>query len=126
MRIGLFSKLFVISLAVSLLAFAVVPEATVMFLLKAIALGLGFSILITVVYPGLRGIRRGDSVSVISNSVLPSIFGKGGVALTTGKLNSEVRIRLDDGREAVGVIESYDGMLSLPRVRLLYEEKLVE
>lgn len=126
MRLFLFIKLFLLSLVISLLAFAFTPEAGLMYLVKAIALGLALSIVIAAVYPTLRGIQKGDNVSVVTTSAMPALFGKGGIALSTGKVNSEVRIRLDNGREAIGVIESYDGLLSLPKVKLLYEEKLVE
>lgn len=121
-----FLKLFAVAVVISLVAFAVMPDAGIMFLLKAIALGLALSIAITVFYPSVRGIKAGDSVSVVSNSFAPTIFGKGGIVMNTGRVNNEVRIRLDNGREAVGVVESYEGLFSLPRVRLVYEEKLVE
>ncbi len=121
-----FFQLLVFSIAVSLLAFAFTPAADIMFLLKSLALCIGLSILVTVLYPTLRGVQGGDTVTVVANSSLPSLFGRGGIALTGGRRNSQVRIKLDDGREAVGIIESYEGLLSLPRIRLVYEEKLVE
>lgn len=121
-----FIKLAVLSVAVSLLAFAFTPSADIMFLLKSLALLLGISILVTIAYPLVRGVQGGDNVTVVANSSIPSLFGRGGIALNAGRKNSQVRIKLDDGREAVGIIESYEGLLSLPRVRLVYEEKLVE
>lgn len=122
----LFLKLFAIAVVFSLLAFALMPDAGIMFLLKALALGLAVSIAVAVFYPSVRGVKAGDSVSVVSNSFAPTIFGKAGVVMNTGRVNNEVRIRLDNGKEAVGIIESYEGLFSLPRVRLVYEEKLVE
>lgn len=121
-----FLKLAVLSIAASLLVFAFTPSADLMFLLKSLALLIGLSIIVTLAYPLVRGVQNGDNVTVVANSSLPSLFGRGGIALNGGRKNSQVRIKLDDGREAVGVIESYEGLLSLPRVRLVYEEKLVE
>ena len=59
---------------------------------------------------------------------MPTIFGLGrtGFALGDSALNREVRVKLDDGKEAIGIVEGYEGVLSPPRVRLIYEEKLVE
>ena len=110
MGIMVFLKLFVISVAVSLIFFALDPTLGLLDLAKFIALGAGISIIASLLYPSFRGIQKGDKVSVVFNSVIPSIFGKGGIAMSSGKLNSEIRIRLDDGREAVGVIESYEGL----------------
>lgn len=125
-KLHLFFKLFMASFVLSLLAFALIPEADLLFLLKALALGTALSVAIAVLYPQVRGVQQGDQVSVVTSSMIPALFGKGGIAISNGKLNSQIRIRLDNGREAVGVVESYNGLLTLPRVRLLYEEKLVE
>jgi hypothetical protein len=121
-----FLKLFALAIVISLLAFALNPSADLLFLLKSLALCIAIAIIITFAYPLLRGVQGGDNVTVVANSTVPSLFGRGGIALNGGRKNGQVRIKLDDGREAVGIIESYEGMLSLPRVRLVYEEKLVE
>lgn len=126
LSIGFFIKIFIISFSISLIFFGLSSEAGLGLLLKLFALSLGFSILIAFLYPSIRGIQKGDRVSVVPTSVIPSIFGKGGIAMGQGKVNSEIRIKLEDGREAVGVIESYEGFMSLPKVRLVYEERLVD
>lgn len=124
MRLILFVKLFFISLAISLIFFALAPEADLLFLLKAVALGTAISIITTFLYPEIRGIKAGDTVSVVVNSALPSIIGRGGWALSNGRKEDEIRVRFDSGEEAVGVIESYEGIFSPPKIRLIYEEKL--
>lgn len=126
MRLSLFFKLFLISFAVSLAVFAFIPNSTLMFLAKSIALGTGISIVITLFYPDLRGVRTGDIVSVVLNSSVHSLIGRVGRATTNARRNSEIRVRFENGEEAVGVVESYSGILSPPKVRVIYEEKIVE
>lgn len=125
MKLGLFIKLLVVSTIVSLMAFALMEEATLLFLAKSLALGLGLSIAIAAVYPDIRGVRQGDNVVVLTSS-LPFFAGKIGRAMTSARKNNEIKIRFDNGEEAVGILESYAGLVSPPKVRILYEERLVE
>lgn len=126
MSVSTFVKVLGLCIAAALMAFAVYGT-DMLFLAKALALAAGFSIAFTIFYPHMRGVRRGDRV-VMVGSGLPMLFGLGrsGFALNDSVLNKEVRIKLDDGKEAIGIVESYEGVLSPPKVRLLYEEKLVE
>lgn len=126
MKLFLFFKLFAISLAGSLALFAITPDAGFMFLAKAIALGSGLSILISLLYPEIRGIRQGDTVSIVLSNAVPFLLGRVGRAVSNARKNKEVRIRFDNGDEAVGIVESYCGLVSPPRIRVLYEEKIVE
>lgn len=121
----LFLRTFAVLLAVSLIWFAVQPSAGVGFLVKVVALSFAVSLLITVFYPELRGVQKGDKVVIVMGN-MPVLFGRSGVAITSGRVNNEIRIKLDDGKEAVGIIESYEGMLSAAKIRLLYEERLTE
>lgn len=126
MKLFLFFKLFVISLALSLALFALTPDVGFMFLAKAVALGTGLSISVALIYPEIRGVRQGDAVSVVLSNPVPFLIGKVGRALSNARKNSEVRIRFDNGDEAIGVVESYSGLVSPPKVRIIYEEKIVE
>ena len=126
MQLSLFLKLDVVAIAISLLVFAFSPSAGLLSLAKYIALGIGISIIITLIYPSFRGVQKGDKVIVVSNSAIPSLFGRVGMAMNGGKLQGEIRIKLDDGREIAGVIDSYSGLLSLPKVRVVYEERIIE
>jgi hypothetical protein len=126
MRLALFFKLLILALCASLLAFALVPEATPMLALKIMALGTVLSIGITVLYPEFRGIRSGDRVSVVTDSGIPSLIGRAGTAAAGGKKNQQIKITLSNGAEVTGVIESYTGLISPPRIRIVYEERLVE
>ena len=126
MRLGLFFKLFVISLACSLAAFALLPNSSLLFLAKTFVLGVGISIVVSIVYPEVRGVKKGDMVSVVLSSSVPFLIGRVGRAISNARKNSEVRVRFDNGEEAVGIVESYSGLISPPKVRILYEEKIVE
>jgi len=126
MKLFLFFKLFFISLAISLAVFALTPNTGLLFLAKSVALGAGLSIVISLVYPELRGVRQGDVVSVVLSNSVPFLLGRVGRAISNARKNTEVRVRFDNGEEAVGVVESYSGIISPPKVRIIYEEKIIE
>lgn len=125
-KFGIFGKLFLISLAASLIAFAVLPEAGFLFLAKILAIGIAVSIATAVVYPEVRGVKRGDPVSVVVSSSIPALIGRVGKSLSDGKKNNEIRVRFDNGEEAIGIIESYSGLISPPKIRILYEERITD
>ncbi len=125
MLFWLLLKLTAVFFSLSLIYFAVSPGMGLMGLLKLIALSTGISILASIVYPHLRGIRKGDKV-VLTSPNIPFIFGRDGKAKTGARLNQEIRVEFFDGREALGNVEGYEGWFSPPKVRLLYEERLVE
>ncbi len=126
MKLGLFVKLFLVSSALALLAFALTPSTDILFLLKALALGMAISIIGALAYPEIRGVKRGDAVSVVISNSIPSFIGRVGRALSNARKNSELRVRFDNGEEAVGIVESYAGLISLPKIRIIYEEKMIE
>ncbi|MBN2478156.1 hypothetical protein JXB01_02585 [Candidatus Micrarchaeota archaeon] len=124
MQLGIFFKIFIFLLAVSLIYFSFSPES-ILFLVKLVGLSLGVSLLISLVYPSLRGIKKGDKVKVITEGV-PSLFGRSGIALGDAWVNREIRVRLNTGREVFGIVEDYGGFMSPAKVRILYEERLIE
>ncbi len=126
MRIMLFFKLMLLSLCVSLLSFALLPEATIMGTLKMMALGTVLSIGITALYPQVRGVKTGDKVAVVANSAIPGMLGRLGRASANGRLNDHIKIILQNGSEVLGVVESYQGLISPAKIRILYEERLVD
>ena len=125
MRMMLFFKLMLLSLCVSLLSFALMPEATFIGTLKIMAVGTVLSIGITAFYPEVRGVRAGDKVSVVADVAIPGILGRLGRAAADGRKNEHIKITLQNGSEVLGVIESYPGLVSPAKIRILYEEKLV-
>ena len=126
MRLMLFLKLMVVCLCASLLWFALDPGASLLGMLKVAAFGTVAAVAITAVYPEVRGVKAGDTVSVVSDSGVPSIIGRRGQAAQPGKKNDQIKIMLQNGNEVMGVIESYIGLISPPKVRTIYEERLVD
>jgi len=126
MRLWMFFKLIIITICISLLAFAVLPEMGMMDTLKLFAFGTVVSIGITAFYPDIRGVKAGDHVSVVTGSAIPAIIGRIGTATTDGKKPEQIKIALQNGTEVVGVIESYTGLVSPAKIRIIYEEKLVD
>jgi hypothetical protein len=126
MRLVMFFKLAIAALGISLLAFAILPDMSVIATLKMLALGVVLSMAVTAFYPEIRGVRAGDRVAVVTDSSIPAIIGRAGKAAAGGRKNDRIKITLGDGSEAMGVIESYTGLISHPRIRVIYEERLVE
>lgn len=125
MRLMFFLKLLLIFTCASLLFFAF-TEATLITLLKMIAGGTVLAVAVSIVYPEVRGIKNGDVVSVVRSSGIPSLIGRLGRAMQEGRKNNRIKVRLDNGNEVVGLVESYDGIITPPKIRVIYEEKLVE
>ncbi|MBU0591224.1 hypothetical protein KKF81_02075 [Candidatus Micrarchaeota archaeon] len=126
MRLMLFFKLVILSLCASLLFFALAPESTLVDTLKLMAFGTVSSIAVTAFYPDIRGIKLGDKVSVVNSSSTPGILGRLGKAMAHCKKNDRVKIVLDNGGEILGIVESYSGLISPPKIRAIYEERLVD
>jgi len=124
MMLKKFFALFGFLLALSLLTYGFL-NLNLDWLIRAIAVSLGISILFLIFYPRLRGVRKGDEVVVISHSFIPSFLGRKGKVIRVHKDHVVVRL-LEDGREITGVLESYEELLSPPRVRIVYEEQIIK
>jgi hypothetical protein len=114
------------SLCISLLSFALVPEMTIIGTLKLFALGTVISVGVTAFYPEFRGIKEGDQVAVVSDSAIPGIIGRVGRAVSDGRKREKIRIVLNNGSEVHGIIENYSGLITPAKIRIIYEERLVE
>jgi len=125
MRLMLFGKLMLVAICLPLLYFGLASGVGMIETLKLIALGTVASVGIAAFYPEIRGIKNGDAVSVVSDSAIPSLIGKMGTAEADGRKNQKIKVRLDNGSEVLGLIESYIGIISPPKIKLIYEEKLV-
>ncbi len=124
LKLFLFFKLFIITITFGLITFGL-TDLGLLETAKVIALGTAVSIIIAYIYPEIRGIRKGDRVTIVSNSEIPGILGKFGYALTEGKKNMKIRVQLKEG-EIVGKIDNHGGILSPPKVIKIYEESLIE
>ena len=119
------ATLFLVLLAVSLIAYGLF-QLSFDELLRALAVSLALTILYVVFFPKLRGVRRGDAVLVVGNTPLYHFLGKRGVALESARINDQLRVMLAGGSEVIGVLEAYEELLSPPRVRVIYEERIVK
>lgn len=119
------AQLFLGLFAVSLIYFAITPGQGLLELVKFMALSLGISIVFLLVYPRLRQVRKGDQVAITGSMPVPfaSLLGFTAIALSDAAMGEEVKVRLGRGSEAVGMVESYEGLLSPPKIRLVYEVK---
>ena len=119
------AQLFLGLFAVSLIYFAITPGQGLLELLKFMALSLGISIVFLLVYPRIRKVRKGDQVAITGSMPVPfaSFLGLTATALSDAAMGEEVKVKLGRGSEAVGMVESYEGLLSPPKIRLVYEVK---
>lgn len=124
MRIGLFFKTLVISVAGALIVYAVTPYS-LDFLLKLLALALGISLLTPLAYPYVRGVRKGDVVLLASyeaSGFANLLQMQTAVAITNGRIGSRIRVSLPNGDGAEGEIISYAGFITPARVKLVERE----
>ena len=124
MILSLFIRTMLLAFSLSLILFAF-GIADLSLLIRLLAFSLGFSALISIFYPQLRGVKRGDKVLVIFGT-LPSFLGNVGTAQTDGKINQEIRVKMDDGSEVVGIIESYEGLFTPAKIRWKQSEKVID
>lgn len=116
------AKLFLGLFAISLIYFALTPGQGLFDLLKYTALSAGVSMLFVLIYPRVKKVRKGDSVQ-ISGAPFPFHFmGISAIADSDASLGEEVKVKLGKGRVAVGIVESYEGLFSPPRIRIMFEE----
>lgn len=95
------------------------------------ALAVAFAIVAGYAYPHVRGVRQGDMVV----AVFPVVHRGGGAAVammnsgfaraaSTARRGGKIRIELDGGRQAEGVVVEYAGTLS-PAVVNVVETEVV-
>jgi hypothetical protein len=113
-------------MGMSLVAFSLVPDMGLMDLVKMLALSIGATIIISLVYDKIKRIAIGDRVVVVSSSFYPAIFGRHGKITMVSKDGQEAKVKLDDGEEVIGVMESSETLFSPPVVRAMYSERKIE
>ncbi|MEM4389742.1 MAG: hypothetical protein QXG98_03685 [Candidatus Micrarchaeia archaeon] len=121
-RFGVFLKTLLLTVALALLAYAALPGASLDLLAKLLAAALGASLLSPLIYPHLRGVRRGDDVLVFAEDESIPIVGfavKNGVALESGRAGGIIRVGFPDGTEIACEIVSYSGIFTPARARVV-------
>lgn len=97
-------------------------------LAKSLAVAIGSGIIVPVVWLYVRGIRTGDQMLAYQKRnvdyPLPMSFTEAVLvkALENGKVGKKVRISFEDGRMGEAVIETYAGLITPPRVRVIESE----
>ena len=116
--------LFFSFVATSLLLYAILPDADLVFLLKMLALSTAITIFVGLFYYKIRGAKKGDKVVVYRSSIFPFV-SKEGRLMGNAKIGEEVKVSLDDGGEVIGVLEEYESFFYPHKVRVIYEERKV-
>lgn len=112
--------MFVLFTSIALIAYAVIPNATLDTLLRLIAFDVGASCLLLLAYPHVRGIKKGDRVFIVEQRMPIMVFGfSNGIALEGGRIGSAIRVELFDRSVAVGTITKYEGIFSNAEIKLL-------
>jgi len=125
LKIMLFVKSFLVLLMISFIVF-IFLDIDVLMLLKMAAGATVISVVFSIAYPEIRGVKGGDTVMIVTSDNPLTLVGRFGKAIDAGKKNATIKIKLKDGNEIVGIIEGYSGIITPPRVKPVYEERLVE
>lgn len=120
-RLGIFLKALLLTVAFALLAYALIPGASLDTLLKLLAAALGASLLAPLLYPHVRGVRKGDAVLVFAEGESIPFVGftvRNGVALEAGRAGSTIKVGFPDGTEMACEIVGYPGVFTPARARV--------
>ena len=121
--IGIIWKAILGLTAVSLVLYAVTPNATLGYLAKLFALNWGIALGIFIVWPHVRGVRKGDPIFVSEESTLPLLFAlPNAVAKDNGRLNGFISVEFGDGTTGIGKVVKYQGLITHAEVKLLEKE----
>lgn len=125
-RVEVSAVVFIVLSIISLIIFALAPFD--IDLLKYLSLGLSLSLIVFLVYPYFRGIKKGDYlIANVVREIETPIYLDSYVAeipvtaLKNGKKGSIITVRLPDGTYATARIENY-GFIDLPEVQLIEVE----
>jgi len=130
MGLPLFLRVLLLAVAASLVSYALLPMG-VLELAKLLALSVAITLLVPIVYPHIRGVRKGDMVMAINppqRGMMPPLqlpflnFGGNYIALDSGRIGSRLRVAMNDGTWREAEVLAYAGFLQPARVRLLESE----
>jgi hypothetical protein len=96
---------------------------------KLIAIAIAVSIATGYAWPKVRGVRRGDTLMTFVRRHHQTPMGIATfneplfvTALENGRTNAKIRVQLQNGSLAEGIIEEYAGTISPPSIRLTETE----
>lgn len=98
---------------------------------KLVAIAVALAILAGYAWPRVRGVRRGDVLIAFVRRHQQTPFGVATLsepvfvtALESGRVGKKIRVNLQNGSLAEGVIEEYAGTISPPTIRLTETENI--
>ena len=96
---------------------------------QTFALAIGFSIIASLAYPYVRGVRRGDTLvgEVPRAHHTPQgsyafVESTAVVALEAGRQGQKIRVRLPDGKSAEGIVSGYAGTFTPAYIKITESE----
>lgn len=104
---------------------------------NALSAGIALGIIVNIIYPHIRGVKKGDVLSVSSgpslSTSLPNIiqiafgamFSISAIASQNGKKGEIINVLLEDGTDAKGLITNYAGIFSSAEIKLIRPPKVV-
>jgi hypothetical protein len=126
--IRIFFKSLVLFTAAALILYAVTPTG-IDFLLKLLAFDVGLALLTPFLYPHIRGVRKGDAVTVVlSEKELPfSTFymRSDARAVSNARIGGRIMVSYKDGSEEECAVVSYAGLFTPAKVKILEKEIMV-
>lgn len=131
MSLSLFFKSVVVYLSLALIVYAVSSDAGLDVLLKLLAFAAAASLLTPIGYPYLRGVRKGDEVSVEmgGRTAMPGIFKMffqtgAGTAMENGRTGGRIMVLMADGAIRQCVITGYAGFFKPAQGKLAGKEEV--
>lgn len=126
MRFDILVKSLGVGGSLALIGWAFLPGSGLFDLAKLGAVAVGASFLVSIAYPHLVGVRRGDTVLVFTENNVPllSFRMKTGVALSNARVGDKLRIAFNEG-EAEVELTNYAGLITPARAKLC-EESVVK
>ncbi len=98
---------------------------------KLVAIAVALAIAAGYAWPRMRGVRRGDVLITFVRRHQQTPFGVATInepvfvtALENGRVGKKIRVSLQNGSLAEGVIEEYAGTISPPSIRLTETENI--
>lgn len=96
---------------------------------QVLALAIGVSIIVSLCYPHVRGVQRGDTLvgevpraRNMGSAMLAFVESVPVIALESGRQGSKIRVRMPNGKSAEGIIISYAGTFSPAYIKITETE----
>ncbi len=96
---------------------------------QTLALAIGLSIVVSLAYPHVRGVQRGDTLvgevprsRNMGNAMLAFVESAPVIALEPGRQGQKIRVRLPNGKSAEGIVASYAGTFSPAYIKITETE----